>query len=173
MKIDPGRFWSNVRRSDGCWEWTGSKRGNGYGCLAVGGRQVGAHRVAWETQNGPIPEGLFVLHKCDNPPCVRPDHLFLGTAKDNAMDMARKGRAAGARQTHCPKGHPYTEANVYRKPGAGWRNCKECSRQHKRAVFAELNSSGPKTCQDCGLVVAHWDSLRRHTYRKHRGKGER
>lgn len=79
-----------------CWVFTGCCSANhGYGRIAIA-RSVArrAHRVSWELANGPIPDGLFVLHRCDNPPCVRPDHLFLGTQRDNILDMHRKGRGA-------------------------------------------------------------------------------
>lgn len=84
-----------VGEKDECWNWKASKSTDGYGMFRGSGRKVwGAHRVAWELQNGPIPEGLKILHKCDNPACVNHHHLFLGTAKTNAMDRDSKGRAA-------------------------------------------------------------------------------
>lgn len=95
------RFWAQVDMRSGiweCWEWTGARLPRGYGFAwdnAVGANRL-AHRLAWELTNGPIPDDLWVLHRCDNPPCVRPDHLFLGTAADNAHDMMAKGR--GRRQ---------------------------------------------------------------------------
>ena len=90
------RLWSRVdmnMNGDHCWEWPGVRDSHGYGTLGVGRRKhVKAHRVAWESAVGPIPDGMHVLHHCDNPPCVRPSHLFLGTHDDNMADMARKGR---------------------------------------------------------------------------------
>ena len=91
------RFWSKVDRDEtGCWTWLGAKTALKYGQIELDGRSIYAHRVSWELANGPIPSGLQVLHRCDNPPCVRPDHLFLGTQRDNITDMANKGRASHA-----------------------------------------------------------------------------
>ena len=96
-----GKFWSRVDTSnrDGCWEWRGAivkladGRVGAYGHLWAGGKHVKAHRFAWTLENGNIPPGMHVCHRCDNPTCVRPDHLFLGTHTDNMRDMVRKGRA--------------------------------------------------------------------------------
>lgn len=76
----------------GCWEWRGPRHSDGYGRVAVGGARTGAHRLAYEAWVGPIPEGQIVRHKCDNPPCINPDHLEVGTNKDNTHDMIRRGR---------------------------------------------------------------------------------
>lgn len=86
------RFWSKVDRSGECWTWTAACDRKGYGRMRFPRRHEGAHRVSWELTNGPIPEGMFVCHRCDNPPCVRPDHLFLGSHRDNMADMFAKGR---------------------------------------------------------------------------------
>lgn len=95
------RFWSKVDKSDadGCWVWTGSLSGSsGYGQLRdEHGLPDFAHRIAWRMAYGLIPSDLFVCHTCDNPPCVRVDHLFLGTPLENMQDSMRKGRKTGGR----------------------------------------------------------------------------
>jgi hypothetical protein len=87
------RFWAKVKKSPDCWEWTGSRNPKGYGHISDDKCRIrGAHRVSWEIHFGPIPDALHVLHNCDNPSCVRPDHLFLGTNLDNVRDRGQKGR---------------------------------------------------------------------------------
>ena len=84
------RFWAKVDKSGDCWEWTGAK--DRYGQIGHNQKVKAAHRVSWEIHNGAIPDGMCVLHRCDNPPCVRPDHLFIGTMADNCKDRDSKGR---------------------------------------------------------------------------------
>ena len=96
------RLWEKVRKlpGDGCWVFLGSHHSDGYGQIGKGGhcgRMIGAHRAAWILTYGPIPPGLEVCHRCDNPPCCRPDHLFLGTRSENMRDAAGKGRLSPAR----------------------------------------------------------------------------
>lgn len=88
----------------GCWIWRGAKKPTGYGFLGVtkeNGRKstVGAHVVSYQHHIGPVPDGMFVLHRCDNPPCVNPRHLWIGTQRDNMRDMVQKGRGSWQRTT--------------------------------------------------------------------------
>jgi hypothetical protein len=114
-----------------CWEWTGQRIKFGYGRTKY--HQVAwlAHRLAYTLFVEPIPDGLVVMHECDNPGCVRPGHLRLGTRADNNRDAAEKGRAANrlthaARPTHCPSGHDYALRG--RRTPRGKLNCLECDR---------------------------------------------
>lgn len=87
------RFWEKVRKSESCWEWTAQLKQDGYGYFRVhSSLQMLAHRYSWTLSNGPIPKGMLVCHHCDNPKCVRAEHLFLGSNNDNYQDSARKGR---------------------------------------------------------------------------------
>lgn len=133
------RFWPCVLPVEsGCWEWQAGKGEGGYG--AISSRQYKtkmAHRVAYAMMVGD-PTGRSVLHRCDNPPCVRPDHLFLGTQQDNLLDMRAKGRGRNSRveaqkaQTHCKRGHEFTPADT--RPDTGKRQCRECNRLRMRHV---------------------------------------
>ena len=87
------RFMRHVTRTATCWIWTGARDRDGYGCYDLEGHHTRAHRVSWRIYHGEIPSGLWVLHHCDNPCCVNPEHLFLGTHLDNMRDMVSKGRA--------------------------------------------------------------------------------
>jgi len=92
-------FWAKTQKTHDCWLWQAAKNHNGYGIVS---RRTGnqlAHRVAWALVNGPIPDGLYVLHKCDTPACVNPDHLSLGTQMENMRDMVNKGRSAKQKGT--------------------------------------------------------------------------
>lgn len=118
----------SVPGPDECWEFMGA-RAKGYGTIGSSDtpreaiRQLLVHRVMWEEANGPIPDGLFVLHRCDNPPCCNPSHLFLGTAKDNAIDCRNKGRGAngaGPGEKHnCSKLSDAQRAEIYTRKEAG------------------------------------------------------
>ena len=95
------RFWEKVPKGiseNKCWPWKGGHKSDGYGVINVGGRCESAHRQMWRFVNGEIPEGHHILHKCDNPPCVNPRHLWLGTHAQNMADMGNKGRGGSREQ---------------------------------------------------------------------------
>lgn len=128
------RFWSKVERGPACWVWTSTLNNKGYGVFYLAGKHVYAHRMAWFLTHGVMPDD-FVCHRCDNPQCVRPDHLWLGSNSDNIHDSIAKGRFRtwNSTKTHCPHGHPYDEANTFYSSGK--RNCRIC----RRAVWSRNN----------------------------------
>jgi hypothetical protein len=105
------RFWAKVDRSGDCWEWTAGGLPEGYGRFRAFGQNVVAHRFAWILMNGPIPDGVMVLHECDNPKCVRPAHLFLGDHVANKTDAVAKARHSWPRGERHPRAK-LTEADV-------------------------------------------------------------
>jgi hypothetical protein len=94
LSSSPCRLMERTRldSATGCRIWTGASSPAGYGRVKVGGKLRGAHQVSWEANFGAIPDGMFVCHTCDNPPCIEPTHLFLGTRSDNMLDCSAKGR---------------------------------------------------------------------------------
>lgn len=106
---DVSRFMRKVTRGDGCWLWMGARCVAGYGRMGIGKKSVPAHRIAYLIATDVDPGDLCVLHRCDNPQCVRPDHLFLGTMTDNNLDMDAKGRRPTGERSHRSK---LTEASV-------------------------------------------------------------
>lgn len=129
------RFFWRVDKTDpnGCWLWTGSREPKGYGRFWLNGQQFKAHRAAYELLVGPIPEGLVLDHLCRVRVCVNPAHLEPVTNRENIL--RGEGRTAvQARRTHCPKGHPYDEANtiVRQRHGRPTRQCRACARDRVR-----------------------------------------
>ena len=126
------RFWPKVDKAgpDDCWEWNASRQGTGaYGRIGVNGKVELAHRISYELMHGPIPDGLFVMHRCDNPPCVNPAHLSLGTRRDNMEDSMDKNRR---RLSLCKKGlHEFTPENTI-AGASGKRACRACSNERIR-----------------------------------------
>lgn len=140
------RFFSRIEYTESCWNWKGGDNGQGYRRISVNGEIAYAHRLAWTIFRGDIPNGLCVCHHCDNPSCVRPDHLFLGTKADNNIDRIIKGRSVYPKKKEfCVHGHPRSGDNLYIKPN-GKRECRTCKRL---------------TRKDCPQIRAHtlaeWD----------------
>lgn len=132
------KFWKYVRRTDGCWEWTGGitgRPGSGYGAISLGyGQQIKAHRFSYEIHHGPIPDGLYVCHSCDNPKCVNPSHLYAGTATDNNRDTIARNRRRDTHRSHCVRGHPLSGDNLLATSSG--RRCKACKYADNRRGFA-------------------------------------
>lgn len=123
------RFWHKVavKGPADCWEWQAGKS-RGYGTCFEHGMPVSAHRVSYAMHNGPIPPGMVVMHSCDNPGCVNPAHLSVGTQADNMADKTKKGRARPnrlANKSHCVHGHEMTVDNTDFNSNGG-RVCKIC-----------------------------------------------
>lgn len=129
------RFWIKVGRcsADECWPWLGARQPNGYGKMGSGGshgRTLLAHRVSYELNVGPIPDGLTIDHLCRNPACVNPAHMEVVTGAENIL-RGESAAARNSRKTHCPAGHPYDEENtlLHRlRTGKYGRECRECNK---------------------------------------------
>ena len=132
------RFWSRVKRGrpDECWEWQRASSSSGYGQLLVDGRQELVHRLSWALRNGPVPDGMCVLHHCDNKICVNPDHLFIGTHQDNTDDYLKKN--GGRKHPKHPK-HPLTKNRL-----ASYRRKAALTQQ----ALSELSGISYRTIQD-------------------------
>lgn len=133
-------YLSRVVKGDGCWGWVGKRDTFGYGVITLydGAPRTSAHRVSWMIHYGIIPESMFVFHKCDNPPCSNPEHLFIGTHIDNMRDAVQKGRHRTppnkwVNQTHCVNGHLFDERNTYMyKCHRFCRKCRAAAEARRR-----------------------------------------
>ncbi len=134
----------------GCWLWVGATGPNGYGHMGFNGKYLSSHRVSFELFKGAIPKNICVLHKCDNKACVNPDHLFIGTHKDNYEDMVKKDRRVTSKgkdsyfgkNTHCKNGHEYNSINTwFNKKTNNQRKCRICDKLRKRLLFSKSKIS--------------------------------
>lgn len=124
-------FYDKVIRRDGCWLWCDVPH---YGMSTFDGKSIGTHRLSWMIQNGPIPNGMMVLHRCDTRACINPKHLYLGTAKDNIRDCVARKRHPELQRTHCERGHPFSGDNLHITK-QGHRRCKTCKTQWNRERY--------------------------------------
>lgn len=129
----PQRFWDKAKpdSATGCWLWTAAKNSPGYGQIYWEGRQVGAHRLAYEVLVGPITPGFHTDHLCRVHSCVNPAHLEAVTERENIL-RGEGTSARHARQTHCKYGHEFTEKNTLRLYGGRTRSCRTCNRRRSR-----------------------------------------
>lgn len=126
-------FYRKINKTDSCWLWMGKPDKDGYGKFTLNKKRQRAHRISYKLNIGPIPEDKpQILHHCDNPPCVRPEHLYAGTNKENMRDKVTRNRASNQNKfkTTCPRGHEYDTFRK-KKNGKTERRCKTCDKISK------------------------------------------
>lgn len=146
------RFRQKIRVDDdsGCHIWRGSRNVGGYGRLTRDGAILSAHRVAWELANGPIPDGKVVLHKCDNPLCVNPEHLSIGTQKENVLDAIAKGRHTTSRRNTPTEIDPKIDLNDLDSLGPAMQSCTPLERRFAYCVATGIADSYTEAARTAG-----------------------
>ncbi len=128
---DNRRFWAKVKKTNKCWDWLASKRAFGYGQFRFKNKIYSAHIFSWIIANKRKPK-LCILHKCDNPSCVNPSHLYEGTKKQNTIDSVVRNRHYEKRKKYCENGHQFTKENtiiIKKKNGVLGRRCRICNKK--------------------------------------------
>lgn len=170
------RFMSNIKffAHEGCWEWAGVLSSTGYGSFrpAKSKRPYGAHRISYFMANGSFDQKMFICHKCDNPKCVNPDHLFIGTASDNMQDCVNKNRHYFAKREKCENGHDLTKNNYSLEAGRTgriFRRCNECRKDRRKMAIKE-NPNKFKRSSKTQAQIEHMRKWSKDRYLKNKDK---
>jgi hypothetical protein len=153
----PDRFWSKVTKTDTCWNWSAGLDSSGYGVIRYLNKNKKAHRVSYLMEYGDFDESLLVLHKCDTPSCVRPDHLFLGSQSDNMTDMVVKGRH-GAGSQSLPSFEEFSKIIPKRKVSSTCRNGHEYTKENTRLKL--IKKRVIRVCRSCQRFSAKKDLIK-------------
>jgi hypothetical protein len=140
-------FWAKVKKGPACWEWQGSRNPRGYGSVSWNGRLERTHRISWSLENGAIPNHLIVMHLCHNPPCVRPEHLALGTTSSNILQARQRAFGGVGPVSYCTKGHAVDEKNSLLLSNGEYQ-CRICRKaRHAKYTLARARRNRDRNGQ--------------------------